>query len=128
MPFVFGEITTPKGRPCLLLEASGVNDRADGEALNAWIVPGARFHDGLVFSRSAKGSEFTADLRRYFPTMTGRYTAMVSVVTSPIVRAAVNMMVRLSPRNNHDFKMFTDDAAAFAWLDERGDEAGLPTA
>lgn len=34
--------------------------------------------------------------RKYFPTMAGTFRRLAAVVTSPIVRSALNLMVRLT--------------------------------
>jgi hypothetical protein len=127
MPLQFGEITTPKGRPCLLIDSSGLCDLADGQAMQARLNPGTRHHHGLVLSRAAKTTEFSPELRRFFPTMgTDSYLALASVITSPVVRAAVKLLVRLTPRSAENFRVFASDADALAWLDEVADADGRP--
>jgi hypothetical protein len=129
MPMTFGEITTSKGRRCLLVESEGLCDLADGQALQARLVPGQPHHFGLVFSRAAKSTEFSAELRRFFPTMgTDSYLAMASVITSPVVRAAVKLLVRLTPRSAANFGVFASDAEALAWLDDFAESAGRAVA
>ena len=63
MPLSFGEITTPKGRRCLLIDSEGLCDLADGQAMQARLVPGQPHHFGLVCSRAAKTTEFSPELR-----------------------------------------------------------------
>jgi hypothetical protein len=128
MPFTFGDINTPKGRRCLRIDSEGLCGLDDGQALQARLVPGQPHHFGLVFSRAAKTTEFSPELRRFFPTMgTDSYLAMASVITSPVVRAAVKLLVRLTPRSAENFRVFGSDAEALAWLDEVADTAGRPT-
>jgi hypothetical protein len=127
VPFSFGEITTPKGRRCLLIDSEGLCDLADGQAMQARLMPGQPHHFGLVCSRAAKTTEFSPELRRFFPTMANdSYLALASVITSPVVRAAVKLLVRLTPRSAANFRAFGTDAEALAWLDESADSAGRP--
>lgn len=116
MPFRFEDGTTPAGRPCLLVDVSGHVSLADAESLGAHVQPGARYHNQRVLTRVARGTEYSPESRKYFPTMNDKYVALAAVVTSPIVRAAINLMVRLT-RNANRFRMFNDEAEAMAWLD-----------
>ncbi len=90
--------------------------------MDAQLMPGMPHHGGLVFARAAKGTEFSAELRRFFPTMIGSYRAMAAVTGSPLVRAAVNLMVRFTPASAETFRMFGSEAEALAWLDARAED------
>lgn len=117
MPFAFGEITTPGGRRCLLIETTGLVTLADAEALGRELAPGSPFHGGVVLSRVAKGSDFDADARKFFPTLHPTYRRLAAVVTSSLVRAMINLMIRLSPSTSGEARIFTSEAEALAWLD-----------
>jgi hypothetical protein len=116
MPFRFDEAITPNGLRYLIIEASGSCDIEDGRALEARLQPGQPYHRGYLLSRVAKGTEYSPEVRRFFPTLQGNYMALAAVVTSPIVRAAINLMVRFAG-NDRDLKMFTNEAEALAWLE-----------
>jgi hypothetical protein len=118
MPFEFAEITTPGGRRCLLIETTGFVTLHDAEALGRELAPGSRFHGGVVLSRIAKGTDFDAEARKYFPSLQPTYRRLAAVVGSPLVRAMVNLMIRLTPSNGGEARIFTDEADALAWLDE----------
>ena len=82
---------------------------------------------GTMIEVTPDETEFSPELRRFFPTMANdSYLALASVITSPVVRAAVKLLVRLTPRSAANFRAFGTDAEALAWLDESADSAGRP--
>jgi hypothetical protein len=48
--------------------------------------------------------------------MNSNYYALATLVTSPIVRAAINMMMRLTGQGA-SLKMFSEVSEALTWLD-----------
>lgn len=118
MPFAYGEITTPRGQRCLLVESSGVVTLGDAESLGAKLAPGSPYRGGVVLSRVAKGVDFEPGARNYFPTLHPTYRRLAAVVGSPLVRAMVNLMIRLTPSTSGESRVFTSEADALAWLDE----------
>lgn len=123
MPFHFEDMKTPAGKPCLLIRASGVVELADAQALEALMVPGARHHRGLVLAIVDKSTEYRPAARKHFATLQDKYGATSVVVTSPIVRAAINLMMRLTGQARA-FRMFSTEAEALAWLDAWTPEVG----
>lgn len=117
MPFQFQESRTPKGHPLLRVLVTGHVTLADAEAMGALVAPGGPNHGWRVFTDVEKGVEYAPAARKYFPTMNGNYWALATRVTSPILRAAINMMLRLTGQSP-DLKMFSDEAEALAWLDD----------
>ncbi|KIG16586.1 hypothetical protein DB30_04357 [Enhygromyxa salina] len=81
------------------------------------IAPGARHHRGLVLSRVAKGTEYSPEVRKFFPTVHEDFTAVAAIVTSPIVRAAINLMLRFANSSGAVLRMFTSETEAMAWLE-----------
>lgn len=116
MPFYFEESRTPKGHPLLKVQSTGHIALADAEAMGARLTPGSRNHAWRIITHVDKGVEYAPAARKYFPTMNGNYFALAAMVTSPIARAAINMMLRLTGQSP-DLKMFSDEAEALAWLD-----------
>jgi len=116
MPFAFVESKTPKGSPLLEIHSSGQVALADAEAFGARVEPDGPNHRWRVLLRTEKGIEYEPAARRYFPTTQGKYLAIATIVTNPIVRAAINMMIRLSG-GARDFRLFSAEAEALAWLD-----------
>lgn len=116
MPFLYEEATTPQGKPLLRITARGEVTLADAESLGARIEEGAPNHRWRILSVVEKGTEYSAGARKYFPTLQPKYGAIAVVVTSAIVRAAINMMMRLTGQapNLH---LFTTEAEGLAWLD-----------
>ncbi|WAS93486.1 DUF7793 family protein [Nannocystis punicea] len=116
MPFLFEEATTPQGKPLLRILARGEVTLADAEALGARIEPGARNHRWRILSVVEKGTEYSSAARKYFPNLQPMYGAIAVFVTSPIVRAAINMMMRLTGQAPN-LRLFSTEEEGLAWLD-----------
>lgn len=119
MPIQLEDGTTPAGHPCLIANASGYVTLADAQAMGALLEKGARYHLQRVLSGVAKGTEYSPEARKYFPSFNPNVLALAAIVTSPLVRAAINLMFRLTGKGIR-FRMFTTDAEAMAWLDSVG--------
>ena len=119
MPFQIDETTTPKGAPLLRVQASGHVSLAHAEELAARVAVGGPNHGWSILTIVARDTEYAREARNHFQTMKGNYRGLATVVTSPILRAAINMMLRLAGNAPH-FRMFKGEAEALAWLD------GLP--
>jgi hypothetical protein len=119
MPFQFHEGTTPQGLKILVVDAAGQVNLAHGHELEAKILPGQAHHGGYLLSRVAAGTEYSPDVRKFFKQLNPNFAAMAVVVTSPIVRAAINLMLRFNNDQRLSFRMFTDEDEAKAWLDSR---------
>jgi hypothetical protein len=116
MPFQFQELDTSSGMHYLRVDASDQIQLVDGEALAAHLLrPSMR--DARALCIVAKGTEYAPDVRKYFPTLNDKFVKMASVVTNPIVRAAINMMVRLKPAAGGTFRMFSSEEEALTWLE-----------
>ena len=114
MPFVFEEAVTPQGKPLLRVHARDEVSLADAEGLGARLDgPNRRW---LVLSVVDKGTEYAPAARKYFPNLQHKYGALAAVVTSPIVRAAINMMMRLTGQAPN-LRLFTTEEEALASLD-----------
>jgi hypothetical protein len=116
MPFRFEEARTPKGQPLLKVYAAGHISLADAEAMGKLLEPGGPNHKWRVLTYTDKNVDYAPAARKYFPILNERYHALATLVTSPIVRAAINMMMRLTGQARA-LKMFSDEAEALAWLD-----------
>src|SRR5690349_12582991 len=118
MPLEFKDDISEKGLRILRIEGSGQVTIADGHAFEAHLLPGAPYHLGYLMSVVAKDTEYSPEVRKFFPTTDDKITAIAIVVTSPIVRAVINMMMRVSNKRTK-VRLFTDEAEAIAWLDEQ---------
>lgn len=117
MPFRYEEAKTPKGAPLLLIYAAGEVSLEDAQSLGALIGPDGPNHRWRVLSIVEKGTEYSHAARKYFPSLNQQhYGALAAVVTSPVVRAAINMMMRLSGQAP-DLRLFSSEDEALAWLD-----------
>jgi hypothetical protein len=122
MPIQFSEHTTESGMRYLRSDVSGHVDLDDAKAFEAYIKR-PEWHRGLALSVVQKGTEYAPDARKLFNSMTEDITALATVVTSPIVRAAINLMMSIGKiRGKSPLRMFTSEAEALAWLEsKRGD-------
>lgn len=120
MPLQFEEATTPGGLRYLQIDLAGRIDIADGRAIEAWVLPGQPHHRGYLLPRVAKGTEYSPEVRKFFATLNDKCTAVAMVVTSPLVRAAVNLMLRYAGNQGDLLRMFTSEDQALAWLDRAG--------
>ncbi|MDC0722277.1 STAS/SEC14 domain-containing protein [Nannocystis bainbridge] len=117
MPFVFAEATTPQGKPLLRIHVRDEVTITDAEALGARIEDDGPNHRWRILSVVEKGTEYSPAARRYFPNLQPKYGAIAVAVTSPIVRAAINMMMRLTGQAPN-LRLFSSEAEALAWLDQ----------
>ena len=115
MPFEFSDRSLPSGTPYLHVEVSELVELADGEGLYAQLQR-PEHRRGKVLCVVAKGTVYSPEVRKYFPNITDQFGACAAVVTSPIVRAAINLMIRLTPQGAK-FSMFKDEASAIEWLE-----------
>jgi hypothetical protein len=117
MPFQFEDLTSPTGMHYLRVDAWDRIDLADGHALEARLLQ-PNLRGGKVLSVARKGTEYVPEVRKFFPTLQDKFSKLAAVVTSPIVRAAINMMIRLaqSPEGG-TLRLFTSEHEAMAWLE-----------
>jgi hypothetical protein len=120
MPFQFQELTSGSGMHYLRVDASDRVDLADGKAMEARLLQ-PNLRGGCVLAVANKGTEFSTDVRKFFATLNDKFSKLAVVVTSPIVRAAINVLLRLNKPEGGTFRMFTSEQEAMAWL-----ESGKP--
>lgn len=116
MPIVTEEGKTPKGKRMLLAKVSGHVSLAEATAMGDLLKPGNPFHGALVFCVVDKTTDYHPDARRHFNTFNGNYSKMATVVTSAMLRAAINFMIRVTG-TSATVQMFTTESDAIAWLD-----------
>jgi hypothetical protein len=116
MPFQFEELTTSSGIQYLRIEVSGQVELADGKALEAYMLRSSK-RDARVLSVVSKGTEYSPEVRKFFPTLNDKYFKLAAVVTNPLVRAAVNVMMRLGQPQGGIMRMFPNEQEALEWLE-----------
>lgn len=116
MPFKFEELTSTAGMLYLRVDASDEVVLADGKALEAHMLQ-PNLRGGCVLSVVRKGTEYSVEARKFFPTLQDKFSKLAVVVTSPIVRAAINMMMRLNRPAGGLIRMFTSEQEAMEWLE-----------
>lgn len=117
MPFTFSDQTLPSGTPYLRIDVEGQVELEDGEAFAAQLRR-PEFGAGKVLSVVASGTEYSTRVRKYFPSINDDFEYLAAVVTSPIVRTMINLMVRLMHGGGGTVRLFTDEAKALTWLDQ----------
>lgn len=127
MSMQFSEHTSETGMRYLRADASEQVDLEQAKAFEA-AVTRPEWHHGLVLTVVAKGTEYSPESRKYFATLNKDIFALATVVTSPIVRAAINMMLRLGRIKGHSpLQMFSSETEALAWLESKRTEMPDPT-
>ena len=116
MPIQVSEAKTKAGNRLMRCVVSGHVSLADAEAMGNQLKAGQAFHKCLVLCVVEKSTDYSPESRKHFGTMQGNYQAMGTVVSSAILRAAINFMTRVT--GGLDFRMFNGEAEALAWLDE----------
>jgi hypothetical protein len=115
MPIEITEAKTPAGARLMRARVSGNVSLADAEGMGEVLKPGQPFHGCLVLCVVDNNTHYSAEGRKYFGSMIGNYKLMGTVVTSTVVRAAINFMHRIFGAK--DMRLFNTEAEALAWLD-----------
>lgn len=117
MPIRIEEGKTPTGKRMMVARVSGTVTYEDAAAMGDQLKPGQPYHNTRLLNLVDKGTEYHPEARRHFHTFNGNYAKMAVVVTSPLVRAAINFMLRVT-NQKLPFQMFTSEPEALAWLDQ----------
>jgi len=124
MPYELSTFTLPCGARAARVRISGVFAGHEARsAMENWAPGGPlRGVPGLVLTQEVKSSE--PEARSIFggwkETSDTEWFAVV--VTSPLLRVTGNFILRVSKSQRR--KMFTTEAEALRWLDERARESG----
>ena len=118
MPFEFSDQQSPTGMTYLRIEATGHCDVEDGKELEAQLLRPEQ-SSGKVLSVVSKGVVYSHAFRKFVPSINDKYTAMAVAVTSPIVKTAINLMLRLTPSTGGLVRMFMREADALEWLEQQ---------
>lgn len=116
MPLTVQPAQSSTGTPYLRCLVNGHVSLADAEVFGDALKPGGPHHKALVLCIVANGTKYSAESRHYFPTTAPYFQALATVVTSVVVKAAINFITRVS-RNSGNFRMFNDEAEAMRWLE-----------
>lgn len=117
MPFRYEERVSPKGRPYVWLHVSGELSVADANEYASHFRAGGRYHRMHTLSFVEKGTEYGPEARRIFLEV-GQSAPHATVTSSALVRAAINLMSRFSPKTGR-YRMFATEPEALAWLDDK---------
>jgi len=118
MGFELSERVTASGMAYLCVEASEAVALADVEALALRLQQPSEVLP-KVLSLVRKGTDYGAAARQRLVNLDRDYSAMAVVVTSAIVRAAINLMLRTQSGHSGPVRLFADEAGALAWLEEQ---------
>ena len=124
MPYEISTFTLPCGARAARVKITGTFEGPEAHsAMDNW-APGGALHGvpGLVLTQEVKAA--TPEARSIFggwkETSATEWFAVV--VTSPLLRVTGNFILRVSKSTRR--KMFTTEAEALQWLDERARESG----
>jgi len=117
MPLAFQELVTPRGRTYVRVAISGDFDLAEAEEFVDRFSSTGPYYLKPSVSVVPRGTEYTPAARKHLLKM-GEAGPTATVTTSPLVRAAVNLMLRLSGKTGK-LRMFASETEAVAWLDEQ---------
>lgn len=119
MPIVAREDQTKGGRYVIRCQVNGHVSGDDARALlEQSKALAARIGSmGDLLCNVASGTDYSPESRRIFTKDFTPYTRRTAVVvTSKLVRAAINFMMRMSNRGT-ELHCFDDEPAAMQWLD-----------
>lgn len=119
MPIVAREDKTKGGMYVIRCQVSGhvSGDDARGLLEQSKALSERIGKKGDLLCNVAAGTDYSPESRRIFTKDFTPYTRRTSVVvTSKLVRAAINFMMRMSQRNT-ELQCFDDEASAMQWLD-----------
>ncbi len=116
MPIKIEEGKSPKGTRLMVARVQGNVTLAEAEAMGKLLQPGQAFEQATVLSIVASDTVYEPAARRHFQSFNGHFRKMGTVVTNPLVRAAINFMLHVTGRRNA-MKLFNTEAEALAWLD-----------
>ncbi len=117
MPIQIEEGKTPKGQRMMLARVSGHVTLQDAESMGDQLKPGQPYNQSLLLCLVDSTADYHPEARRHFSSFNGNYKRLATVVTSPLVRAAINFMLRVTGKTA-EVRMFTTEGPALAWLDE----------
>jgi hypothetical protein len=124
MPYEISTFTLPRGARAARVTMTGVLDGHEAQsAMENW-KPGGQLYGvpALVLTQEMKtmAPEARSIFGGWKETPTTEWFAIV--VTSPVLRVTGNFILRVSRSTRR--KMFTTEAEALRWLDERARESG----
>ncbi len=126
MPFDYDDRTTPAGHPCLFMRVSEDVSEQDADSFCALVAEGGRYHGQRILTRIEANTKPATSARKRLAGLTDQYLAQAVIATNPIVRAGVNLMLRLLG-DPTKLRLFRDEAEALAWLDSQGPGRGRVT-
>ena len=118
MPHEFSDCVSDSGMAYVRVETHGRINLADSQELAAQLRrPSAQLPKFL--SIVAKGVDYEPEARRFAAGLDRDYSAAAVVVTNPIVRAIINLMIRMKTEYSGPVRLFQDEAEALAWLEQQ---------
>jgi hypothetical protein len=118
MGFSYEERVSPRGLPYIRLGIEAEIGVAEARDYVARFQPGGDYHGRPILAVVARGVSFDIAARKLL--IESRATVPTScVVTAPLARAAVNLMIRGAGLSSKA-RVFKTEPEALAWLEERG--------
>ncbi|EDM73650.1 hypothetical protein PPSIR1_02658 [Plesiocystis pacifica SIR-1] len=117
MPLSFRDATSPTGVAYLFIDTWGVIELEDAQAFVAQLDRPE--HDyGRVLSVVQPKTDFRPKARKVYMQVEN-FSAVAVVVNGAIVRAAINLMIRLMHHRSGVVSLFETVEAAEAWLEQQ---------
>ncbi|HYV45430.1 MAG TPA: STAS/SEC14 domain-containing protein [Myxococcaceae bacterium] len=122
MPYHYSVFVLPGGARCARFEWSGVATGEEAVALVAECAPGSPLHGLPLLVLAQKMERMEPEARSFF-SHRGNSPTIAIVVSSPIIRVTGNFIMRMNKSTRQ--RMFSNEADAIQWLDERAREHAL---
>jgi len=116
VPYHYSLFQLPGGARCARFEWSGVATGEEAAALVAECAPGRPLHGLPLLVLAQKMERMEPEARSFFSSR-GHPPLIAVVVSSPIIRVTGNFITRMN--KNARQRMFSTEAEAIQWLDER---------
>jgi hypothetical protein len=119
MPINYSTFLLPSGARCVRADCSGALTKKDLEVGDRELGVGGSLHGLPILSMSQQVTSMSSDARKHMGSReTEVWTAVV--VTNPVIRVTANFLMRVTGSKKQ--RLFTVEAEAIQWLDERARE------
>jgi len=119
MPIEYSTFLLPSGARCVRADCSGALTKKDLAVGDQQLSPGGALHGLPILSVSTQVTSVSSDARQQLGSREAEVWTAV-VVTNPVIRVTTNFLMRVTGSKKQ--RLFTAEAEAIRWLDERAQE------
>ncbi len=119
MPIELSTFLLPSGARCVRAICSGDLTKKDLDAGDLQLGAGGPLHGLPILSLSQQVTSVSSDARQLMGSRGAEVWTAV-VVTNPVIRVTTNFLMRVTGSKKQ--RLFTSEAEAIQWLDERVQE------